>query len=179
MFKIVRILFQSTVCFAFYQSEDKCFRHQSIEKVIFPKGGIPCGDNETLAFDAANRMDGQSFFQCDFVGHRNAWVDFHFTYLEISICEFHSVISIVFGGHQTELIAASIPNNFQIYLTQQETFRHEYVAEYRSCHFNSSTCFAKNVSRSKTCIACGTGRGRICDIHFSCSVFVIQSSSEL
>ena len=142
MLKIVRILFQGTVKrFAFDQSEDICFRHQSIEKVIFSQGGISCGNDETLAFDAADRIDGGSFFQRDFVGHGNAWIDFHFKYLEISIGEFHAVIGTVLGGHQTELVAASIQNNFQIYVTQQEAFGHEYVAEYGSCHFNISTCF--------------------------------------
>ena len=119
MLKIVRILFQSTVKrFALDQSEDICFRHQSIEKVIFSQGGISCGNDETLAFDAADRIDGGSFFQRDFMGHGNAWIDFHFTYLEIGIGEFHPVIGTVFGGHQTELVAASMQNNFQIYVTQ-------------------------------------------------------------
>ena len=112
MLKIVRILFQSTVKrFAFDQSEDKCFRHQSIEKVIFPQGGISFGDDETLAFDATNRIDSRSFFQRNFMRHGNARIDFHFTYLEISIGDFRPVIGTVraFAASLTFLPARTSP----------------------------------------------------------------------
>ena len=118
MLKVVRILFEGTVKrFALNQSEDKHFRYKSIEDVVFPQGGVSCGNDETLAFNATNGIDGRSFFQRNFVGHGNARTNFHFTYLEIGIGEFHSKIDIVLGGHQTKLVAASIQNNFQIYIT--------------------------------------------------------------
>ena len=63
MLKVVRILFDGTVKrFALNQSEDKHFRYKSIEDVIFPQGGVSCGNDETIAFNATNGDRWQVLF---------------------------------------------------------------------------------------------------------------------
>ena len=60
MLKVVRILFEGTVKrFAFNQSEDKHFRYKSVEDVIFPQGGVSCGNPvETMKLLHSTRRMG-------------------------------------------------------------------------------------------------------------------------
>ena len=52
MLKVVRILFQGTVKrFALDHSELRyeSNRHESVKDVVFPQGGVSCGNDESLA----------------------------------------------------------------------------------------------------------------------------------
>ena len=79
--------------------------------VIFSQRWISCRNDESLALYASHRIDGRSFFQRQFVSDGDARTDFYFAHLEISLGQFHSVIKIGLGSHQTKLVDVSIQND--------------------------------------------------------------------
>lgn len=68
------------------------FGTSPFKDVIFPQGGISCWNNETLALNATNRIHSRYLFQCNFISHGNAWINFHLAYLEIGFDQLYSVI---------------------------------------------------------------------------------------
>ena len=105
------------------------------------------------------------------------WV---YAYLEISFGQFHTVIRIVLGSHQTKLVRVTIQNDFEIDKTQEETFASKHVTEQRSRHFDDSAFMAEHVSLFETVISdgCHSNR-RISDVQLCGCVLVEHADRQL
>ena len=109
----------------------------------------------------------------------DARAHFDFTYLEIGFGQFHSVIRIVLGSHQTKFVRVTIQNDFEVDKTQEKTFASKHVPEQRCHHFDDSAFVAEGISLFQNRIGVSSCQCRVCDVHLSGRVLVEHGGRQL